>query len=169
MIKLKNTNIRLKKLIAVLLALITICTAFPLISMGADVNLGELDGADEISIDVTRQYGHEVHTTEVDGNTYPLFCIEYGVTSPSSSHIETNRSGISDEAVLEAARWIFAGYYMVHGNDIDWLDMAYCQKKVWSITGRETSWNFSNEGYNEWCARAEQNKAKNRTSYLELY
>ncbi len=163
MIKLKNTNLRLKKLIAVLLVLITICTAFPLISMGADVNLGELDGADEISIDVTRQYGHEVHTTEVDGNTYPLFCIEYGVTSPSSSHIETNRSGISDEAVLEAARWIFAGYYMVHGNDIDWLDMAYCQKKVWSITGRETSWNFNDEGYNEWCARAEQNKAKLNT------
>lgn len=62
--------------------------------------------------------------------------------------------------MLSAAKWIFAGYYMEHGNDIDWLDMAYCQKKVWAVMGSNTSWSFSDTGYNNWIKQAEQNMKK---------
>lgn len=60
----------------------------------------------------------------------------------------------SDNAI-KAAKWIFAGYYLEHGNSIDWQDMAYCQKKVWSIFGSDTSWDFSDGGYKAWCDKAQ--------------
>lgn len=60
----------------------------------------------------------------------------------------------SDKAI-KAAKWIFAGYYLEHGNSIDWQDMAYCQKKVWSIFGSDTSWDFSDGGYKAWCDKAQ--------------
>lgn len=64
---------------------------------------------------------------------------------------------------LEAARWIFAGYYMEHGNAISKKDMAMCQKKVWSIMGDSTSWNFSDSDYKEWCDNAKANMKKLNT------
>lgn len=33
--------------------------------------------------------------------------------------------------------------------------MAYCQKKVWSIFGSDTSWDFSDGGYKAWCDKAQ--------------
>lgn len=36
---------------------------------------------------------------------------------------------MAGDTAIKAAKWIFAGYYLEHGNSIDWQDMAYCQKK----------------------------------------
>ena len=65
----------------------------------------------------------------------------------------------SDKAI-KAAKWIFAGYYLEHGNSIDWQDMAYCQKKVWSIFGSNTNWTFSDSGYQTWCDNAKKRMSK---------
>ena len=62
---------------------------------------------------------------------------------------------MASDTAIKAAKWIFAGYYLEHGNSIDWLDMAYCQKKVWSIFGSDTSWDFSDGGYKAWCDKAQ--------------
>ena len=80
---------------------------------------------------------------------YPMFCIEYGTTSPEKSYLKARKAG-ANANVIKAAKWIFAGYYMEHGNSVDWLDMAYCQKKVWSIMGDSISWDFSSSGYDKW-------------------
>ena len=156
--EIKRNNQLLKKILAIFLTILMIATTIPLnvFAASSNMNLGEKDNNATISVKKETHYGHELNTTTVGGETYPLFCIEYGKTSPSSSSLGT-KGKPSDSKVLSAAQWIFAGYYMEHGNDIDWLDMAYCQKKVWAVMGSNTSWSFSDTGYNNWIKQAEQN------------
>ena len=149
--KFKNLG---KRIVAVLLSVLTVTMMFPLSAFAATENLGAVSGMKKIDISVSKHYGHEVHTTKKGGTTYPLFCIEYGTTSPSSSYLKGKKAMASDTAI-KAAKWIFAGYYLEHGNSIDWQDMAYCQKKVWSIFGSDTSWDFSDGGYKAWCDKAQ--------------
>lgn len=156
MVKLKSKNKMLKRILAFVLTALMLVTTIPMTAYAADINLGDVDNNTNIPISVSMHYGHELHTTTVNGQTYPLFCIEYGKSSPNSSTLESQ--GVpSDSKILEAARWIFAGYYMEQGNSIDWLNMAYAQKKAWSVLGWETTWSFSTSGYNEWVANAEKN------------
>lgn len=143
-----------KRIVAVLLSVLTVTMMFPLSAFAATENLGAVSGMKELDVSVSKHYGHEVHTTKKGGTTYPLFCIEYGTTSPSSSYLKGKKAMASDKAI-KAAKWIFAGYYLEHGNSIDWQDMAYCQKKVWSIFGSDTSWDFSDGGYKAWCDKAQ--------------
>ena len=149
--KFKNLG---KRIVALLLSVLTVTMMFPLSAFAATENLGAVSGMKKLDVSVSKHYGHEVHTTKKGGTTYPLFCIEYGTTSPSSSYLKGKKAMASDTAI-KAAKWIFAGYYLEHGNSIDWQDMAYCQKKVWSIFGSDTSWNFSDGGYKEWCDKAQ--------------
>lgn len=143
-----------KRIVAVLLSVLTVTMMFPLSVFAATENLGAVSGMKELDVSVSKHYGHELHTTKKGGTTYPLFCIEYGTTSPSSSYLKGKKAMASDTAI-KAAKWIFAGYYLEHGNSIDWQDMAYCQKKVWSIFGSDTSWDFSDSGYKVWCDKAQ--------------
>ena len=143
-----------KRIVALLLSVLTVTMMFPLSAFAATENLGAVSGMKKLDTSVSKHYGHEVHTTKKGGTTYPLFCIEYGTTSPSSSYLKGKKTMASDNAI-KAAKWIFAGYYLEHGNSIDWQDMAYCQKKVWSIFGSDTSWDFSDGGYKAWCDKAQ--------------
>ena len=143
-----------KRIVALLLLILTVTMMFPLSAFAATENLGAVSGMKKLDISVSKHYGHEVHTTKKGGTTYPLFCIEYGTTSPSSSYLKGKKAMASDKAI-KAAKWIFAGYYLEHGNSIDWQDMAYCQKKVWSIFGSDTNWDFSDSGYKAWCDKAQ--------------
>ena len=143
-----------KRIVALLLSVLTVTMMFPLNAFAATENLGAVSGMKELDVSVSKHYGHELHTTKKGGTTYPLFCIEYGATSPSSSYLKGKKAMASDTAI-KAAKWIFAGYYLEHGNSIDWQDMAYCQKKVWSIFGSDTSWDFSDSGYKAWCDKAQ--------------
>ena len=143
-----------KRIVAVLLSVLTVTMMFPLSVFAATENLGAVSGMKKLDVSVSKHYGHEVHTTKKGGTTYPLFCIEYGTTSPNSSYLKGKKAMASDKAI-KAAKWIFAGYYLEHGNSIDWQDMAYCQKKVWSIFGSDTSWDFSDGGYKAWCDKAQ--------------
>lgn len=143
-----------KRIVALLLSVLTVTMMFPLSAFAATENLGAVSDMKKLDISVSKHYGHEVHTTKKGGTTYPLFCIEYGTTSPSSSYLKGKKAMASDKAI-KAAKWIFAGYYLEHGNSIDWQDMAYCQKKVWSIFGSDTSWDFSDGGYKAWCDKAQ--------------
>ena len=153
----KKSNQLKKKILAIFLTVLMIATTIPLnVFAASNMNLGEKDNNSTIDVKKETHYGHELHYTPVGGTNYPLFCIEYGKTSPSKSSLGS-KGKPSDSKVLSAAKWIFAGYYMEHGNDIDWLDMAYCQKKVWAVMGSNTSWSFSDTGYNNWIKQAEQN------------
>ena len=143
-----------KRIVAILLSVLTVTMMFPLSAFAATENLGAVSGMKKLDISVSKHYGHELHTTKKGGTTYPLFCIEYGTTSPSSSYLKGKKAMAGDTAI-KAAKWIFAGYYLEHGNSIDWQDMAYCQKKVWSIFGSDTSWDFSDGGYKAWCDKAQ--------------
>lgn len=143
-----------KRIVAILLSVLTVTMMFPLSAFAATENLGAVSGMKKLDISVSKHYGHELHTTKKGGTTYPLFCIEYDTTSPSSSYLKGKKAMASENAI-KAAKWIFAGYYLEHGNSIDWQDMAYCQKKVWSIFGSDTSWDFSDGGYKAWCDKAQ--------------
>lgn len=143
-----------KRIVALLLSVLTVTIMFPLSAFAATENLGAVSGMKKLDISVSKHYGHELHTTKKGGTTYPLFCIEYDTTSPSSSYLKGKKAMASDKAI-KAAKWIFAGYYLEHGNSIYWQDMAYCQKKVWSIFGSDTSWDFSDGEYKAWCDKAQ--------------
>lgn len=143
-----------KRIVAILLSVLTVTMMFPLSAFTATENLGAVSGMKKLDVSVSKHYGHEVHTTKKGGTTYPLFCVEYDTTSPSLSYLKGKKAMASDK-VIKAAKWIFAGYYLEHGNSIDWQDMAYCQKKVWSIFGSDTSWDFSDGGYKAWCDKAQ--------------
>lgn len=148
-----------KRIVALLLSVLTVTMMFPLSAFAATENLGAVSGMKKLDVSVSKHYGHEVHTTKKGGTTYPLFCIEYGTTSPSSSYLKGKKAMASENAI-KAAKWIFAGYYLEHGNSIDWQDMAYCQKKVWSIFGSNTNWTFSDSGYQTWCDNAKKRMSK---------
>ena len=148
-----------KRIVAILLSVLTVTMMFPLSAFAATENLGAVSGMKKLDISVSKHYGHELHTTKKGGTTYPLFCIEYDTTSPSSSYLKGKKAMASDKAI-KAAKWIFAGYYLEHGNSIDWQDMAYCQKKVWSIFGSDTNWTFSDSGYQTWCDNAKKRMSK---------
>ena len=148
-----------KRIVALLLSVLTVTMMFPLSAFAATENLGAVSGMKKLDVSVSKHYGHEVHTTKKGGTTYPLFCIEYGTTSPNSSYLKGKKAMASDNAI-KAAKWIFAGYYLEHGNSIDWQDMAYCQKKVWSIFGSDTNWTFSDSGYQTWCDNAKKRMSK---------
>ncbi|WP_455493848.1 SpaA isopeptide-forming pilin-related protein [Eubacterium sp.] len=148
-----------KRIVAILLSVLTVIMMFPLNAFAATENLGAVSGMKKLDVSVSKHYGHEVHTTKKGGTTYPLFCIEYGTTSPSSSYLKGKKAMANDTAI-KAAKWIFAGYYLEHGNSIDWQDMAYCQKKVWSIFGSDTNWTFSDSGYQTWCDNAKKRMSK---------
>ncbi len=150
-----KTKKAIKGMIAALLSFLIIFASIPFTASAAE-NLGKVSGGSDIDIDVSWHYGHQLHTTTKSGTTYPVFCIEYGTTSPEKSYLKAKRAG-SSAKVISAAKWIFAGYYMEHGNSINWKDMAMCQKKVWSIMGDSTSWDFSNSDYNDWIENAEKN------------
>ena len=153
---LKTITKRLKQLASIMLAALIIFTTFPATVFAAKANLGKVSGASKIGVTAEMNYGHDIHWANVDGDKYPLFCIEYGTTSPESSYLE-GKKAMASANDLKAAKWIFAGYYMEHGNNIDKKDMAMCQKKVWSIMGDSTSWTFSNSDYKAWCDNAEAN------------
>ncbi len=159
--KIKKNN-TFKKMVSFILTIIMVLCSVPMTSFASGINLGEQNNNAEINISISWHYGHELHTTTVNGETYPLFCIEYGKQSPSISTLGS-QGRPSDETSLRAAEWIFAGYYMVHGNDIDWLDFAYAQKKTWEITGSNTTWTFSDAGYRAWCEQAENNMRRLET------
>lgn len=159
--KIKNFSFG-KRLTSMLLALLVVLTVFPIHAFAEDTNLGKVSDASKIDVTAEMNYGHEIHWGTVGGKNYPLFCIEYGATSPDSSYLAGKKAMASNNA-LEAARWIFAGYYMEHGNAISKNDMAMCQKKVWSIMGDSTSWNFSDSDYKEWCDNAKANMKKLNT------
>lgn len=159
--KIKNFSFW-KRLTSMLLALLVVLTVFPIHAFAEDTNLGKVSGASKIDVTAEMNYGHEIHWGTVGGKNYPLFCIEYGATSPDSSYLAGKKAMASNNA-LEAARWIFAGYYMEHGNAISKKDMAMCQKKVWSIMGDSTFWNFSDSDYKEWCDNAKANMKKLNT------
>lgn len=154
--KFKNLG---KRIVALLLSVLTVAMMIPINAMAATENLGAVSGMKKLDVSVSKHYGHEVHTTKKGGTTYPLFCIEYGTTSPNSSYLKGKKAMASDNAI-KAAKWIFAGYYLEHGNSIDWQDMAYCQKKVWSIFGSNTNWTFSDSGYQTWCDNAKKRMSK---------
>lgn len=153
--KKRKGKLMLRRMTAMLLSFLIVLSIIPVTAL-AD---GGISSVSNIDIDITEKYGHELHTTTINGTTYPLFCIEYGTKSPSSSYAAGNKEKFNDKA-LEAARWVFIGYYMEHGNSINWLDMACCQKKVWEIMGDNVSWNFSDSYYESWCDNAKANERK---------
>lgn len=148
----KLTKNKIQKVVAILLSFVMIICSTPIITNAAEITK---ENSKEITVSKWFAYGHEIHKGKnANGDVFPLFCIEYGTTSPSSSYAYGTRKMMSEKAQL-AAKWIYAGYMSEHGNSINDLDMAYCQKKVWAIMGSSTSWTFSDAGYNAWCQKAE--------------
>ena len=102
--KIKINNHLLKKILAMFLIVLMIATTIPLnVFAASNMNLGERDNNSTIDVEKETHYGHELHYTPVGGTKYPLFCIEYGKTSPTSSSLGS-KGKPSDSKVLSAAK-----------------------------------------------------------------
>lgn len=122
---------KFQKFIAAILAVLMIISAFPVTSYAAEGDIGLIKlKAKNIDVSHPFKYGHEIHYTTIDGKSYPLFCINKGKKSPNTAAGTKKGDGFTpSKAQKEAAKWIYAGYYLEHGDSVDELDMACCQKK----------------------------------------
>lgn len=155
---------KFQKFIAAILAVLMIISAFPVTSYAAEGDIGLIKlKAKNIDVSHPFKYGHEIHYTTIDGKSYPLFCINKGRKSPNTAAGTQKGNGFKPtKAQEEAAKWIYAGYYLEHGDSLDFLDMAYCQKKVWNVLGDAyddlaEGFTFSNKGYKAWVDKARKN------------
>ena len=163
-------KLKFKRIFSVILAIIMILSAFPVTSYAAEGAIGLIElKAKNIDVSHPFKYGHEIHYTTIDGKSYPLFCINRGKSSPNSAKgTQAGKGFAPTKKQAEAAMWIYAGYYLEHGDSIDFLDMAYCQKKVWETLGQATKelgegFTFSRDGYKKWESNAKKNMKKLNT------
>lgn len=150
-----------------LLTLMIILSAFPATVFAADyitnVNSNATFGVISGSRD---RYGHEMHYANYDGNTYLVFCVQYGKTSPDGSTYEygkdfkkyVNREGDTYEKIAD---YIAFGYTLQHGDGLpntkqEWIDACCTQQFVWETLGvnpTRSSWDstyMSDSLYKKW-------------------
>ena len=58
-----------KRIVALLLSVLTVTMMFPLSAFAATENLGAVSDMKKLDISVSKHYGHEVHTTKKGGTT----------------------------------------------------------------------------------------------------
>ena len=173
---------KFQKFIAAILAVLMIISAFPVTSYAAEGDIGLIKlKAKNIDVSHPFKYGHEIHYTTIDGKSYPLFCINKGKKSPNTAAgVKMGKDFVPTKAQEEAAMWIYAGYYLEHGDSLDFLDMACCQKKVWSVLSQGhdhlgEGFTFSPDTYDKWVKKAKKNMKQlntepyfNKKNHLEL-
>lgn len=163
---------KFKQLMATLLSLLIILSAFPttvfaatyITDMNSDAQFGVVSG----SLD---KYGHEMHYAKYDGKTYIVFCVEFGKTSPTGATYEygtdfkkyVNREGATYEKIAD---YIAFGYTLQYGDGLpntkaEWIAACCTQQFVWETLGvnpTRSSWNstyMSNSLYKSWLADTE--------------
>ena len=163
---------KFKQLMATLLSLLIILSAFPttvfaatyITDMNSDAQFGVVSG----SLD---KYGHEMHYAKYDGKTYIVFCVEFGKTSPTGATYEygtdfkkyVNREGATYEKIAD---YIAFGYTLQYGDGLpntkaEWIAACCTQQFVWETLGvnpTRSSWNstyMSDSLYKSWLADTE--------------
>ncbi|MCM1285711.1 MAG: VaFE repeat-containing surface-anchored protein [Acetobacter sp.] len=135
-----------KSLLAMLMSLLIILSAFPITSfastyitdMNSDAQFGVISG----SLD---KYGHELHYAKYDGKTYIVFCVQYGKTSPTGlsykygSDFKTyvNNKGNTYDTIAD---YIAFGYTLQYGDGLpntkeEWIAACCTQQYVWEKLG----------------------------------
>ena len=67
-IAMKTTKSKmLKKIIAFFLATLILCSSIPMQIFAAGINLGQQVSRTTINVKAEKKYGHEIHTTKVNG------------------------------------------------------------------------------------------------------
>ena len=155
MIKL-NKNI--KKMITIFMLAIIIISSLPLSAFASyitDMNSNAQFGVVSGSL---ATYGHELHYTNYDGNTYMLFCAQYGETSPNGGNYEYNtqfKIELNSGAYQKIAEYIYFGYTMKYGvglpNSTE-AKIAACatQQFVWEYIKNNINSQFGAPGRDSW-------------------
>lgn len=63
----KKKSKMLKKIIAFFLATLILCSSIPMQVFAAGINLGQQVSRNTINVKIEKKYGHEIHTTKVNG------------------------------------------------------------------------------------------------------
>lgn len=169
---------KIKKLMSILSLIMIIFTSMPINAFATfitDINSNAQFGVIGGSL---QNYGHELHYANYDGQTYLMFCTEYGKKSPDGSDYAYNGSFIAEYKnslphYEKIAEMIYFGYTMNYGYGLpqsdDAIRAACCtQQYVWeyihnfidgscNVPSRE-SWNgnYMSTGHlADWTARTE--------------
>lgn len=161
-----------KSMLAMLMSLLIILSAFPITSFAStyitDMNSNAVFDVVDGSYN---KYGHEMHYCKYDGKTYIVFCCQYGTKSPDGSTYEygkefktyLNRSGDLYEKIAD---YISFGYTLQYGDGLpstkaEWIAACCTQQFVWETLGvnpTRSSWDstyMSDKLYKEWLSDTE--------------
>ncbi len=160
-----------KKIMAMICLALILLTSLPIQTFAAfitDINsnaqFGVIDGS-------LANYGHELHYANYDGQTYLVFCTQWGVKSPNGSEYTYNGDFIVQyknnlPQYERIAEMIYFGYTMNYGTGIPSSPeairaMCCTQQYVWETLGvnpSRDSWNgnyMSSGHYANWLAQTE--------------
>lgn len=160
-----------KKIMAMICLALILLTSLPIQTFAAfitDINsnaqFGVIDGS-------LANYGHELHYANYDGQTYLVFCTQWGVKSPDGSEYTYNGDFIVQyknnlPQYERIAEMIYFGYTMNYGTGIPSSPeairaMCCTQQYVWETLGvnpSRDSWNgnyMSSGHYANWLAQTE--------------
>lgn len=172
-----------RKIMAMISLVLILLTSLPIntfatfiTDMNSNAQFGVISGS-------LANYGHELHYANYDGQTYLMFCTQYGTTSPDGSNYVYNGDFIVQyknnlPQYEKIAEMIYFGYTMNYGLGIPSSTesiraMCCTQQYVWESLGvnpGRDSWNsnyMSSGHYSSWLSRAESlyNQYHGNTSF----
>lgn len=176
-------KIKTRKIMAMIGLIVILFTSLPvntfatfITDMNSNAQFGVISGS-------LANYGHELHYANYDGQTYLMFCTQYGTTSPDGSNYVYNGDFIVQyknnlPQYEKIAEMIYFGYTMNYGLGIPSSTesiraMCCTQQYVWESLGvnpSRDSWNsnyMSSGHYSSWLSRAESlyNQYHGNTSF----
>ena len=160
-----------KKIMAVLMLLLVLINSLPLNAFAAfitDINSNAEFGVVGGSF---AEYKHELHYANYDGETYLLFCTQFGKKSPTGKAYEYGNEFLAEfkanrPEYQHMAEMIYFGYTMNYGMGLPGsyeakVAAACTQQYVWETLGNapaRDSWNgsyMSSGLYANWLAQTE--------------
>ena len=171
-------NQKTKKVVTLILLLLILISTLPINVFAKYINDMNSNAKFGVIAGSGRNYGHELHYAEYDGQQYIVFCTQYGVNSPDGRDYVFNQDFTLEKKgnkteYEKIAEMIYFGYTMNYGTGIptttDAIKAACAtQQYVWeyirdNITGSygaptRNSWKagyMSDAIYNEWLSKAQ--------------
>ena len=151
-------NKKIKKILAIIMLAMMIITNLPISAfatyitdMNSDAQFGVVSGS-------LSDYGHELHYAKYSGDTYLLFCAQYGETSPSGKTYEYDtdfKIELNSGSYQKVAEYIYFGYTMKYGAGLpssSAAKKAACatQQFVWEYIRDHINSSFGAPGRNSW-------------------
>lgn len=151
-------NKKTKKILAVIMLVITIISSLPISAFAAYITDINSDAQFGVVSGSLSSYGHELHYANYSGTTYLLFCAQYGQTSPGGGTYSFDsqfKAELNRGVYQKAAQYIYFGYTMKHGTGLPTTaeakkDACATQQYLWEYVRDNVTSSFGAPGRDSW-------------------